>query len=131
VDLAGIAKALTRLTGLAFEEDETSKRNGKFYCFHDRNHGDFVLYRHIDIFGEYGCFNPRLEEFGVILEWEGDHPFPYHDAILALAEFSPELIDTFVQDDDSEEVLEDLSWFPEQNGLVDMRDRYRNANDPE
>jgi hypothetical protein len=130
-DLVGIAKALMRLTGLVFEEGEKSKFNGKFYSFHDETHGNFTLNRHIDVFGEYGDFHPRLEEFRVILVWSGRHPFPHRTAILGLTEFSPELIGIFIRDRDRDVLLEDRSWFPEQNRLVDISDTYRNAEDPE
>jgi hypothetical protein len=130
-DLVGVANALMQAMHVPLMLDEKNQFNGKFFTLNDDDHGRLRLYRHLDLYGEYGRFNPRLKEFGVIFQWEGQHTFPYHEAVLRLREFSPELIDTFVQDDDSEKVLEYRSWFPEQNRLVDMRDRYRNANDPE
>lgn len=130
-DLDGIAKALMRLTGFMFEEGEKSKYNGKYYALHDETHGEFMLNRNVDVFGEWGSFNHWFEAFGVVLEWSGRHPFPYRTAILALTEFSPELIGIFIHDRGLIKPLVFLRWSPEHNGLLDIRDRYRNAEDPE
>ncbi|MCW5774665.1 MAG: hypothetical protein KIT16_23675 [Rhodospirillaceae bacterium] len=121
-DLDGIAKALMRLTGLLFEEGEKSRYNGKYYDLHDKTHGDFMINRNVDVFGDYGSFNPWLAEFKVILQWDGKHPFPYRSAILALTEFSPELIDIFIRDRSHDKPLVSLRWSPEQNALVDISD---------
>ncbi|MCW5774648.1 MAG: hypothetical protein KIT16_23590, partial [Rhodospirillaceae bacterium] len=72
-----------------------------------------------------------LEAFGIIFNWSGKHPFPYRTAILALKEFSPELIGIFIRDRGRGVLLEDRRWSPEQNALVDISDTYRNAEDPE
>jgi hypothetical protein len=130
-NLVAVAKALMGATGLHLEESHAGAYNGKIFTLYNDDDGHFIVYHHRKHYEDFGTQHPRFENFEILLQWDGARPFPYHDAIMRLADVSSELVDVFVKDQDSNTVLEFRSWDPETQCLVDISDTYRNAEDPE